>query len=76
MAVQLFEGIFQSSHLKQIHILDDKNAVEYLSNRADLHMKSFEKKVHRLHVDIDEDAVLVKQWTETDFRTNENPWWA
>ena len=42
---------------KQIHILDDKNAVEYLSNRADLHMKSFEKKVHRLHVDIDEDKL-------------------
>ena len=28
------------------------------------------------HVDVDEDAVLVKQWSETDFRTNENPWWA
>ena len=28
------------------------------------------------HVDIDDDAVLVKQWSETDFRTNENPWWA
>ena len=28
------------------------------------------------HVDIQDDAVLVKQWSETDFRTNENPWWA
>ena len=28
------------------------------------------------HVDIEDDAVLVKQWSETDFRTNENPWWA
>ncbi len=28
------------------------------------------------HVDIDDDNVLVKQWSETDFRTNENPWWA
>ena len=28
------------------------------------------------HVDIDDEAVLVKQWNETDFRTNENPWWA
>ena len=27
-------------------------------------------------VDVEEDAVLVKQWTETDFRTNENPRWA
>ena len=27
-------------------------------------------------VDVDGDAVLVKQWSETDFRTNENPWWA
>ena len=28
------------------------------------------------HVDIEDDAVIVKQWSETDFRTNENPWWA
>ena len=28
------------------------------------------------HVDSEDDAVLVKQWSETDFRTNENPWWA
>jgi len=27
-------------------------------------------------IDIEDDAVLVKQWSETDFRTNENPWWA
>jgi len=27
-------------------------------------------------VDLDDEAVLVKQWSETDFRTNEKPWWA
>ena len=28
------------------------------------------------HVSIDDDQVLVSQWTETDFRTNTSPWWA
>ena len=27
------------------------------------------------HIDIEEDNVLVSQWTETDFRTGEKPWW-
>ncbi len=27
------------------------------------------------HVDIEEDNVLISQWTETDFRTGEKPWW-
>ena len=28
------------------------------------------------HVSIDDDQVLVSQWTETDFRTNSPPWWS
>ncbi len=28
------------------------------------------------HIDIEDDNVLVSQWTETDFRTGEKPWWA
>jgi len=28
------------------------------------------------HIDIQDDNVLVSQWTETDFRTGEKPWWA
>ncbi len=27
------------------------------------------------HIDVEEDNVLVSQWTETDFRTGEKPWW-
>ncbi len=27
------------------------------------------------HVEINEDNVLLSQWTETDFRTGEQPWW-
>tara|TARA_Y100001968_G_scaffold278441_1_gene273770 strand:- start:2019 stop:2555 length:537 start_codon:yes stop_codon:yes gene_type:complete len=27
------------------------------------------------HVSIEEDQVLVSQWTETDFRTGDQPWW-
>ncbi|NJN76775.1 MAG: cytochrome b6-f complex iron-sulfur subunit [Synechococcaceae cyanobacterium RL_1_2] len=30
-----------------------------------------------VHADVNEDDKLVfSEWTETDFRTNENPWWA
>ncbi|MCG9885385.1 MAG: cytochrome b6-f complex iron-sulfur subunit [Cyanobacteria bacterium] len=28
------------------------------------------------HVNVDDDAVSLTPWTETDFRTNEEPWWA
>jgi cytochrome b6-f complex iron-sulfur subunit len=28
------------------------------------------------HVDITDDIVAFKTWTETDFRTGEKPWWA
>jgi cytochrome b6-f complex iron-sulfur subunit len=28
------------------------------------------------HVDVDDDSVLISQWTETDFRTGEEPYWA
>lgn len=28
------------------------------------------------HVTVDDDAVSLTPWTETDFRTNEEPWWA
>ena len=28
------------------------------------------------HIDVEDDNVLVSQWTETDFRTGEKPWWA
>tara|TARA_Y100001968_G_scaffold309723_1_gene329852 strand:- start:15723 stop:16250 length:528 start_codon:yes stop_codon:yes gene_type:complete len=28
------------------------------------------------HVSIEDDQVLVSQWTETDFRTNTPPWWS
>ncbi|MEB3303924.1 MAG: cytochrome b6-f complex iron-sulfur subunit, partial [Cyanobium sp.] len=28
------------------------------------------------HVSVDNDTVFVSQWTETDFRTGESPWWA
>jgi len=28
------------------------------------------------HVNVQDDAVLVSQWTETDFRTGEDPYWA
>ncbi len=28
------------------------------------------------HIDIEDDNVFVSQWTETDFRTGEKPWWA
>ncbi len=28
------------------------------------------------HVSIEDDQVLVSQWTETDFRTDTQPWWA
>ena len=27
------------------------------------------------HVSIEDDQVLVSQWTETDFRTGTDPWW-
>ncbi len=27
------------------------------------------------HIDVKDDNVLVSQWTETDFRTGEKPWW-
>nr|AAW79307.1 chloroplast cytochrome b6 [Acetabularia acetabulum] len=27
------------------------------------------------HCDIQDDAVVFSPWTETDFRTGENPWW-
>ena len=42
---------------KKIYILDDKQAVDYLSNRADLHIDNFKRKVQRLHVDIDEEKL-------------------
>jgi len=42
---------------KQIHILEDKEAVDYLSNRCELHIDNFKKKVQRLHVDIDEEKL-------------------
>ncbi|KAI5064961.1 hypothetical protein GOP47_0019656 [Adiantum capillus-veneris] len=28
------------------------------------------------HVDLDDGKVLLSPWTETDFRTGENPWWS
>ena len=28
------------------------------------------------HVAVEDDQVLVSQWTETDFRTNTPPWWS
>ena len=28
------------------------------------------------HVSVEEDKVLISQWTETDFRTGSNPWWS
>ncbi len=28
------------------------------------------------HVSVEDDNVLVSQWTETDFRTGDKPWWA
>ncbi len=28
------------------------------------------------HVSIEDDQVLVSQWTETDFRTESQPWWS
>ena len=28
------------------------------------------------HVAVDNDTVFVSQWTETDFRTGDKPWWA
>jgi cytochrome b6-f complex iron-sulfur subunit len=28
-----------------------------------------------VHADVIEDKVLVTEWTETDFRTGEKPWW-
>jgi len=28
------------------------------------------------HVDVADDKVLFSPWTETDFRTGENPWWS
>ena len=27
------------------------------------------------HVSVEDDQVLVSQWTETDFRTGDKPWW-
>lgn len=27
------------------------------------------------HLDVNEGKVVLSKWTETDFRTNENPWW-
>ena len=27
------------------------------------------------NVDVEDDNVLISQWTETDFRTDEKPWW-
>ncbi len=27
------------------------------------------------HIDVEDDNVLVSQWTEKDFRTGEKPWW-
>lgn len=28
------------------------------------------------HVEVTEDKLALTEWTETDFRTNEDPWWA
>ena len=42
---------------KQIHILEDKEAVDYLSRRAELSLNNFKHKVHRLHVDVDEEKL-------------------
>jgi len=28
------------------------------------------------HIDIQDDNVFVSQWSETDFRTGDKPWWA
>ena len=28
------------------------------------------------HVDVNDDKVSISPWTETDFRTGEDPWWA
>ena len=28
------------------------------------------------HVNVENDNVFVSQWSETDFRTDEKPWWA
>ena len=28
------------------------------------------------HIDVEDDNVFVSQWTETDFRTGDKPWWA
>ncbi len=28
------------------------------------------------HVSVEEDNVLISQWTETDFRTGDKPWWS
>jgi len=27
------------------------------------------------HIDVEDDNIFVSQWTETDFRTGEKPWW-
>ena len=27
------------------------------------------------HVSVEDDSVLISQWSETDFRTGEKPWW-
>jgi cytochrome b6-f complex iron-sulfur subunit len=27
------------------------------------------------HVNLENDNVILSPWTETDFRTNESPWW-
>jgi cytochrome b6-f complex iron-sulfur subunit len=27
------------------------------------------------HVTVDNDTVFLSQWSETDFRTGEKPWW-
>ena len=45
------------SRKKQILILEDKEAVEYLTDKAESHIDGFKKKVHRLHVDIDEEKL-------------------
>jgi len=42
---------------KQILILEDKEAVDYLSTRAESALHNFKKKVHRLHMDIDEEKL-------------------
>jgi cytochrome b6-f complex iron-sulfur subunit len=28
------------------------------------------------HANVENDKIVLTAWTETDFRTNEEPWWA